>query len=354
VPSNIQFTPPKLLIIITLSNYHIVKLAKKMNLCPNCAAEVIPGSKFCNRCGDKIAERTKECPACSHRGPLSSVFCHHCGFHFDAKMKDNDNRYIPIYPLEFEPDTLTEQVKALFFKSLSQRVTAEHDPNKYPDYVERFYQSRFREIYGLRAEQIAEDVYTQWERFSSEALPEIDKRLKIAFEGLLDFFIIQYCPDLNGMLLPSAILKYEKAIPGKTDLWQMIQDFLDFDHEEEVVYFDFITMKPELLANACKSFLGAERNERVFFICDLSVKSNCKEGFAMTNKGIYWLAPFDRPRRVFYADIGTIKKEKEWLTINGHFFHATPTLNLKLCKLLKKLRGWRSEDAKIKNPMEMA
>lgn len=319
-----------------------------MNLCPNCAAEIIPGSKFCNRCGDKIAERTKECPACSHQGPLTSVFCHHCGFHFEGKMKQEQHRYIPVYPLDFDQATLSEQVKTLFFKSLRQRVEEEHDPKKYPDYVERFYQSRFRDIYGLRSEQIAEDIMTQWERFGSEALSEIDKRIGTAFEGLLDFFIIQYCPDLNGMLLPSAILKYEKAIPGKTDVWEMIQDFLDFDHEQEVFYFDFITMKQEILANACKSFLFAERNERVFFICDLSLKNTCKEGFAMTNRGLYWRASFDRPKRVLYSELTAVKKEKEWLTINGQFFTANNTLNLKLCKLLKKLRGWRPEADKIR------
>ena len=320
-----------------------------MNLCPNCATEIIPGSKFCNRCGDKIADRTKECPACSHRGPLTSVFCHHCGFHFEAKAKYDDKRYSPFYELDFDPLTLTEQVKTFFFRSLRQRVEEEHDPKKYADYVERFYQSKFRDIYGLRSEQIAEDVRTQWERFGTEALPEIDKRLGIAFEGLLDYFIIQYCPDLNGMLLPSAILKYEKAIPGKTDLWQMIQDFLDFEHEQEVFYYDFITMKPELLANACKSFLLADRQERVFFICDLSLKSNCKEGFAMTNKGLYWVAPFDRPRRLCYNDIEEVKREKEWVTLNGHFFNANPTLNLKLLKLLKKLRGWRPAVTKVES-----
>ncbi|MBL7826380.1 MAG: zinc ribbon domain-containing protein [Saprospiraceae bacterium] len=314
-----------------------------MNLCPNCAAEIIPGSKFCIRCGDKIAERTKECPACTHQGPVTSVFCHHCGFHFEGKGQAAPNRYVQVFPIDFQSqESVTEQVKALFFKRLRQRVEEEHDPKKYPDYVERFYQSRFREIYGLRSEQIAEDILVQWERFGTEALSEIDRRLMTAFEGLLDFFIIQYCPDLNGVLLPSAILKYEKAIPGKTDLWQMIQDFLDFDHEQEVVYFDFISMRSELLANACKHFLYAEPQERVFFICDLSLKNTCKEGFALTNKGIYWKTPLERPQRIFYHEIGEVKKEKEWLTINGQFFNAGTSLNLKLCKLLKKLRGWRS------------
>lgn len=322
-----------------------------MNLCPNCAAEIIPGSKFCNRCGDKIVERTKECPACSHKGPLTSVFCHYCGYHFEGNHAEDSNRYTPVFAIDFAlQETVVEQVKSLFFRSLRQRVEEEHDIKKYADYVERFYQSRFREIYGLRAEQIAEDVITQWERFGSEGLPEIDKRLNVAFEGLLDFFLIQYCPDLNGILLPSAILKYEKAIPGKTELWEMIQDFLDFDHEQEVFNFDFISMKSELLANACKSFLYAEPQERVYFICDLSLKSTCKEGFAMTNKGIYWRAPFDRARRVYYHELAEIRKEKDWLTINSHFFNANPTLNLKLCKLLKKLRGWRTAGTNAEKP----
>jgi hypothetical protein len=213
--------------------------------------------------------------------------------------------------------------------------------NKYSDYVERFYQSRFREIYELRSEQIAEDALIQWERFGSEGLPDIDRRIEQSFEGLLDFFIIQYCPDLNGMLLPAEILKYEKAEPNKVNIEQMIRDFLDFEREKEVFYFDFISMRSDLLENACKSFLYAERNERVYFICDLSLKSNCKEGFAMSDRAIYWRAAFDRPRRVPYKELREVKKEKDWITINGHFFTANQALNLKLAKLLKKMIGWR-------------
>lgn len=326
-----------------------------MNLCPNCAADIIPGSKYCNRCGDKIAERTKACPACQEQSPLASVFCHHCGFHFEGKHRRSEERnYQPIYALDFDPDTLTEQVKALFFRSLRRRVEEEHDVNKYSDYVERFYQSRFREIYELRAEQIAEDALIQWERFGTEGLPEIDKRIGNSFEGLLDFFIIQYCPDLNGVMLPPAILKYEKAQSGKTDLWQMVQDFMDFSREQEVFHFDFISMRADLLSNACKNFLFAERKEKVFFICDLSLKGTCKEGFALTDKGIYWRAPFDRARKVLYKEIREVKKQKEWITINGYFFTANPSLNLKLFKLLKKLRGWSIPAAQQSREAEMS
>jgi len=324
-----------------------------MNLCPNCAADVIPGSKFCNRCGDKIAERTKPCPACHAQSPFASVFCHHCGFHFEGKQRVEERKYAVKYALDFDPDTLTEQVKALFFRSLRLRVEEEHDPIKYSDYVERFYQSRFRDIYELRAEQIAEDAHLQWERFGSEGLPEIDRRMDRSFEGLLDFFTIQYCPDLNGIMLPAEILKYEKAQAGKTDLWAMIRDFLDFDREQEVFYFDFITMRRDLLANACKSFLFAERNEKVFFICDLSIKGACKEGFAMTNRAIYWKAPFDQARKIAFKDLKKVHREKDWLTIEGHFFTSNPAMNLKLYKLLKKLRGWQPVDMP-KNKVEVA
>lgn len=311
-----------------------------MNYCPNCAAELIPGSKFCHRCGDNVAEKTKSCPACHKPNPLASVFCHHCGFHFEGKQR-SDRHYAPRYHLEFNPQTVTEQVKALFFRSLKSRVEQEHDPARYSDYVERFYQSKFREVYAIRAKQIADDALKHWERFGTEGLPELDRRIDNAFEGLLDYFIIQFCPDLNGILLPDAILRYERVQPGQTDLWRMIQDFLDFDHEEELFYFNFVAMPEEFVANACKQFLAAGRREKVYFICDLSLKGNCKEGFAMTDRGIYWRAPFDKPRRVLYHELKDIKKEKKWITVNGHFFNANPSLNLKLCKLLKKLRGWR-------------
>ena len=162
-----------------------------MNLCPNCATEIIPGAKFCHRCGDGIVEKTKPCPSCQHESPLASVFCHHCGFHFGKKARQQ-HHFEPAYPLEFDSEDLTEQVKSLFFNNLRRRVQEEHDVAKYSDYVERFYDSRFREIYNLRAEQIAEDVLLQWERFGTEALRDIDLRIDT---GLARLF---YHPVLSG------------------------------------------------------------------------------------------------------------------------------------------------------------
>jgi hypothetical protein len=96
------------------------------------------------------------------------------------------------------------------------------------------------------------------------------------------------------------------------------------------------------LANACKHYLFADRKEKVYFIGDLSLKGNCKEGFAMTDRAIYWRAPFDKARKVTYESLRQVRREKDWITIEGHFFTSNPGLNLKLYKLLKKLRCWRT------------
>lgn len=312
-----------------------------MNLCPKCTVEVLPGAKFCHRCGDKIVERSKSCPACKGDNPLSSVFCHHCGFHFEgAKARP----YAPRYIIDFQQTDLTEQVRAQFFASLRQRVEEEHDIVRYGDYVERFYQSAFKEVYQVRSVQISRDIATHYQRFGDNGLEEIDQKIYRSFEGLLDYFIIQFCPDLHGFVLPEAILRHEQARPGKTDLKAMIADYLDFDKEEETVYTNFVTMPADYLVNACKSFLFAQRREKVYFILDLSIKGNCKEGFAMTDKGLYWKMPFEKAKSVQYPDIDTVVKEKDWILVNQQFFTANARLNLKLCKLLKKLKGWKEPE----------
>lgn len=91
-----------------------------MKGCPNCAAEIIPGAKFCHRCGDKIAEKTKLCPACHETNPLASVFCHHCGYHFEGRQR-HEAVYQPLFPLDFQGADLTNQVKALFFSEFEKK-----------------------------------------------------------------------------------------------------------------------------------------------------------------------------------------------------------------------------------------
>ncbi len=312
-----------------------------MLLCPKCSVQVIPGAKFCHSCGDKVVERIKPCPVCSGTNPINSVFCHHCGFHFSGKQP---SAYQPRYRLHLDSPDLTEQIKALFFAQLRARVAEEHDITRYSEFVERFYQSSFRSVYEIRSEQIALELKSHFKRFGNNGLAEIDQLLERSFEGLMDYFIIQFCPDLHGFSLSPSILKHERALPGKTNLSELVFDYLNLSREPETVYTNFLTMPAEYLSNACQRFLLANRREKVMFILDLSVKGNCKEGLAMTDQAIYWKMPFERARKVAYTQLQQLNKEKDWLLINGQFFTASPMLNLKLYKLLKKLSGWKEPE----------
>jgi len=312
--------------------------------CTKCSTELIPGCKFCYRCGERVVEQAKHCPLCQAENPLAAIFCHECGNHF-AAAEACEATYTPRYVLDFVPDKIRAQLKALFFRLLLQRLQEEHNAQKHSQYVQRFYDSRFATIFEARTDQLARDVMALWERSGKAALPQIDDFLENAFEGLLDYFIIEFCPDLNDVWLPSAMLRYENLAPQNMDLQRMVFDFLDFEREPEVCYTNFAAMPKELLANACKRFLVAERDEKVFFICDLSLQGNCKEGFAMTDRAIYWRAPLGRARRVAYEDMHDLRLERDWLIVNGYFFTANPSLHLKLYRLLKKLHRWKRQVA---------
>lgn len=85
-------------------------------------------------------------------------------------------------------------------------------------------------------------------------------------------------------------------------------------------------------------FLLPKKGETLYFICDLSILGNCKDGFAMTNDCIYWKTPLEEKQRVFYKKIKGVKRQEDWITINGIFFSANKSLNMKLIRLLKKLK----------------
>ena len=61
----------------------------------------------------------------------------------------------------------------------------------------------------------------------------------------------------------------------------------------------------------------------------------------MTDRGIYWRTPYGKAQKALYHQLHELRKEKNWLLINGAFFTVNPSMNLKMCKLLKKLRGWK-------------
>lgn len=308
-----------------------------MTFCPKCSADIVPGSRYCHRCGDHLAARKKSCPSCDKSNEFNAVYCQHCGYHLAPEKRPEPAAYQSVYPLSFSRGNLTDQVDALFFKSLRERVREEGDERRYNEFVARFYDSRFRTVYSVRCMQIAKDAAAKWERFGTEALPDIDRLIERAFEGLLDYFIIQYCADLCPVILPSEILRYEQVKPTPEILPRMIFDYLDFAHEDERIYTDFLNIQREVLLTACLKFLKAQSNERVLFLCDTSLKGMGAEGFAMSDKAIYWKAPMQKPAAIHYDKIKSVEKRRDWLLINGQYFHVNLSLDLKVFKLLKKI-----------------
>jgi len=113
---------------------------------------------------------------------------------------------------------------------------------------------------------------------------------------------------------------------------------LDFAQEKEVVYTDFLVMPMEKLKNASKSFLFPAPKEKILLICDQSLFGSCKEGFAITERALYWKAHLEKPQQLNFENIMQVEKSKEWITLNGFFFNVNPRLNLKMMKLIKKIK----------------
>jgi hypothetical protein len=307
-----------------------------MALCTNCNHSTQGGSNFCNHCGNDLRLSKKACPSCKHENPAISVYCHACSYQFGGTQFQVSS-YQARFPFSFnKPAMLADEVKAQFFRFLRQRIFEEQDGRKYADYTGRFYDSRFREIFEIRSRQIVTDILKLHKANGEAARPAIDMVSFKAFDGLADFFLVQYCPDLNLNSIPAEVLKYEKFVSQRSVSWDMVRDFLDFSRERERIYFDFIAMPEKLLSNAVHSYITAGKGEKLYFICDLSLNGSCKEGIALTDQAIYWKLPFAKPKGFRYEMLYEVRKEKNWLIINENHLMVNPGFDLKLLKLLRK------------------
>ena len=278
-----------------------------MNSCHYCHTELVKNARFCHNCGRKVV--------------FTFVI-------YEVK-----------YDLDFkETSSLAPSIQKYFFEAFQNRIAEEHDSKSYPDYLNKFQQSEIGKKIDLRISQLAEEAYSIHARQGPQVAREIDDLLDKNFQQILDHFIILNAKDLNTVFLKEEILSYLHLQQGEFDLRQMILDYLDLENEQESYYTDFIIMPSTKLKNASKAFLFPDKDEKIMLIMDQTVFGSCKEGFAMTEKGIYWKAHFEKAPQVFYKSLTEIKREKDWITINGNYFNVTPSINLKMLKLLKKLK----------------
>lgn len=280
-------------------------------ICNNCGITLPDGAKFCFNCG---AKQLTDVPPTYTERPTTLKY----------ELDLNGN--------------VVEQISELFITALHTRLIEEHQPSRQAEYMEELYRSGFRETVQLRAQQLAEEA-VRLEQTDLNGPLKVSRMLDTAYNDLLDYFIIHYCQHLNAIELPEAILKYQYVARENLNLFQMVFDYLDFTNEKETVYTDFLSMPLDKLRNAGKSFLKPQKDERILFICDQTLFGSVKEGFALTEAAIYWKAQFQKAQAVRYRDLQTVERQKDWLHINGHFFNVNPSLNLKMMKLLKKLRG---------------
>lgn len=259
----------------------------------------------------------KTCSRCHTALPDDARFCHHCG----AKVEE---------PARTAPAPGPAEIAASFFALLKDKVREEQDPEDLDRYMQRFRESDFQRTFDIRVEQLAGEVQSFP---GKKALAYLAPRLA----DLCDYFIIHLCKDINRIFIPEAVLQFQLSDGKQPDLYRMVMDFLHVESEPETVYTNLLDMPVDKLRNASKAFLTPEKNEPIFFICDLSLLGNCKEGFAMTDRALYWKAPLERARKIFYAEVEEVKKENDWLSINGMFFHASEVLNVRMLKLLRKM-----------------
>ena len=311
-----------------------------MKKCINCKNKILADARFCHNCGTKVIDQNKIiCPDCYISNPPNSAFCKSCAYFFHKKNEPREF-YEAKYPLNFkETNSLASDLKEYFFNDFQNRIQEEQEINKYKQYLARFNDSDFGKNFDVRLNQLAEEAYSIHAKQDGMVQRKVDQMLSSNFNNLLDHFTILFCKDINSTYLPEEILAYHNSKKETIDLQLLMLDYLNLENEKEEFYTDFITMPVKKLRNASTTFLFPDKDEKIMLIADQTIFGSCKEGFSLTEKGLYWKAHFEKAKKVYFHELTSIKKEKNWITINGHFFNVSPSLNIKMMKLLRKLKN---------------
>ena len=312
-----------------------------MIFCPKCHTQLVENAKFCHSCGANIDIPLSNCPSCDKKNPADAQFCYGCGSPMSpivlTKPLIDKSKY------DFQNvDTLVEQVKTLFFEEL-KRLSSWMSPEKVDEYLKAVLTKNFYQTVDRRAKQIAEELAELNYKKNTPSVFELEKHLTNAVSSLAMYHIVYNCKELNPIVLSEKIIKYERSIRGHVDVKQMVFDYLDLTAEKEKFYTDFVKMPFNTLQNAAKSFVFAAKDEFIFLISDSTFLGSGKEGFAVTEFGLYWKAPFEKPQKIYFHNIARLEKHKTWLKVNNRFFNINPSLNIKMLFLLEKLKNIYSD-----------
>ncbi len=331
-----------------------------MQKCKSCQGILLPGANFCHKCGANVneiietevpmdtvvvvsstqteidfelvsSESIEKNPVETYLDTLSEPVAQFEEIQHNSTFKKEENK-------KKDPDLLDlTDFKALFFNALHQRVQDEHNHRQYSDFVELFYQKKFLETLTQRYDALIDEFLIIEKKMPLPELPK-QKLLTNTIENLIDYFIYNYCRGLDDVYPAPVILRYADALPNQIKNAMFFYDFLQLQDENILLYKDFIAMPQEKLRNTFQSYLFTERDELVYFICDLSLTGSGKEGFAISNKRMYWRMPLGKSHSVSFDNLQTIRHEKEWLEINGLFFNINHGLNMKMLRMMKKIK----------------
>lgn len=360
--------------------------------------ETSPAESFATPISEKLRQtNTKTCPDCSTKLPAAARFCFVCGHPQPAPESAPESpapssaeegidelllQELPLLPeeraadevasgtsiletmapegKEEEPITTEKKASKHFLKQEQASGNAASAPINRSDLRQdfrKYLQDRVLAYFGERKlkkyiARLDEDTAFQQVRDGSlsslfswlKEEPAADlarTRRRNTFADLTEYFIVETAGDLSSNVLPQRLLRHQSVNWQTADLFKLVMDYLDFSSEAETIYTDFVTMSPRALKNATKSFLYGAKDERVFFICDQSLISQAKNGFAITDTGIYWKNVLQPAGAATFTTMREPRLEQGHIILDGQFFDAGGRLNLKIAVLLDKLRRMR-------------
>ncbi|MBB4077693.1 ribosomal protein S18 acetylase RimI-like enzyme [Lewinella aquimaris] len=216
---------------------------------------------------------------------------------------------------------------------LGDKLTAYFGADALPDYLEIYRNDdNFHRIRDVSLASLS--TYLNGHDRDAQAA----RRRRDVLADLTEYFMVESGAELHEGLFPQKLLRFQGLDWKKVDLFRLVMAYLDFDRETESVYTDFVTMPPRVLKNATSAYLRADRDERVLFICDQSIFGNGKQGFAMTDSGVYWKNVLQPPGAATYTTVRRLGIHGDHLMIDGQYFDAGRRLNLRVALLLDKLR----------------
>lgn len=301
--------------------------------CANCGAELPAHARFCPACGHPRATNPPpiavddalllpDLPEEDTPDPTPIN-------DFTKAAEDNSD-----VPGRFQDTISLADLKRDFRTYLQDRVTAYFGPDRWPVY--RAVLDEDVNFQQLRDGSLGNLL--KWISTRPQLATAVTTRRRDTLADLAEYFIVETAGDLSGAVLPQRLLRHQSVNWSTVDLFRLVMDYLDFARESEVVYTDFVAMPARALRNATSSFLGARKDERVFLICDQSLISAAKNGFAVTDSGLYWKNILQPAGAILFNTLEDVRITQGHLVLNNLFFNAGGTLNLKMALLLDKLR----------------